>query len=157
MAASFALHPDSAPARHSGPPTLRLVQGGRSSASGQSTPRDRAARPDRSVTPHAVYMVRRLGVALVAAMLVAMLVVAVLGLLGDSAGSQAVPGAAAATGQIVDRYEVAPGDTLWSIAGSLGLDVDRRGVVEALIEANGSDVLQPGQELVIPSALTRNS
>lgn len=51
-----------------------------------------------------------------------------------------------------DSVVVQPGDTLWSIAGSLGGDGDVRVVVDAIQELNELDgtVLTPGQELVLP-------
>lgn len=158
MAASFALPLNlssdhgSTGGERSPRPTLYVVQGGRTGASSPVARSSAAA-----TTPRRVFIVRRIGVALAAAALAAMLVVTVLGLVGSAAGSQAVPGASDIGVHTIDRYEVLPGDTLWSIAGSLGIDADRRGVVEALIDANGSGVLQPGDELVIPAALARHS
>ena len=51
-----------------------------------------------------------------------------------------------------DSVVVQPGDTLWSIAGSLGGGGDVRVVVDAIQELNELDgtVLTPGQELVLP-------
>ncbi|OMQ16089.1 hypothetical protein A7K94_0204905 [Modestobacter sp. VKM Ac-2676] len=47
---------------------------------------------------------------------------------------------------------VQPGDTLWSIAGSVAPEEDRRAVVDAILDRNGLDdvVLQPGQVLELP-------
>jgi len=47
---------------------------------------------------------------------------------------------------------VQPGDTLWSIAGSLGGDDDVRAVVDEIQELNGLEgsALVPGQVLVLP-------
>ena len=42
---------------------------------------------------------------------------------------------------------VGPGDTLWSIAGRLDPDADRRSVVDALVEARGTDVVVPGEAI----------
>jgi len=39
------------------------------------------------------------------------------------------------------------GDTLWSIAGRLDPDTDRREVVDALVAARGSDVIFPGETI----------
>ena len=50
-------------------------------------------------------------------------------------------------------FEVAPGDTLWSIAGELGVDADRREVVQLLSVANGGTVVVPGQHLQIPESV----
>lgn len=57
--------------------------------------------------------------------------------------------ALAAAHSSAQTYEVRPGDSLWSIARSLGVDV------EALVAANGlkdADKIQAGQKLVIPGA-----
>ena len=48
---------------------------------------------------------------------------------------------------------VQPGDTLWAIASWLDPGSDPRSLVEALRGIAGSDTLQPGQQLVIPSHL----
>jgi len=52
----------------------------------------------------------------------------------------------------VESVVVQPGDTLWSIAGSLGGDGDVRAVVDRLQELNGLDgaPLVPGQTLQLP-------
>lgn len=48
---------------------------------------------------------------------------------------------------------VQPGDTLWSIASGLAPDSDPRPLVESLKGIAGSNTIQPGQQLVIPSPL----
>ncbi|NLA35603.1 MAG: LysM peptidoglycan-binding domain-containing protein, partial [Actinobacteria bacterium] len=50
-------------------------------------------------------------------------------------------------------YRVRSGDTLWSIADSLDVAGDRRGIVEALSEANGGSEIQAGDDLIIPASL----
>lgn len=45
------------------------------------------------------------------------------------------------------------GDSLWSIAQAVAPESDPRPVVNALIEANGTDVVQIGQQIVIPRHL----
>lgn len=64
----------------------------------------------------------------------------------------AVPGAVVmAEG---DQLVVAgPGDTLWSIATSLSPESDPRPAVAALIDANGGESVQIGQQIVIPARL----
>ncbi len=97
---------------------------------------------------------------------VAVLVVAVVvfGLLGLLRIVQAPPGSAVPTpdptpgvapvASEADRVViVAPGDTLWSIGAELSPGSDPRPAVAALIEANGGDSLQIGQQIVIPSHL----
>jgi hypothetical protein len=65
-------------------------------------------------------------------------------------------GAASSTAQAipVQYVTVAPGDTLWSIAGEVAPDADRRDTVAQIIERNalpGSSV-EAGQRLAIPVA-----
>ncbi|WP_181428675.1 LysM peptidoglycan-binding domain-containing protein, partial [Modestobacter versicolor] len=47
---------------------------------------------------------------------------------------------------------VQPGDTLWSIAGEVAPEEDRRAVVDALVDANDLDAVElvPGQVLQLP-------
>lgn len=53
-----------------------------------------------------------------------------------------------------DQVVVAgPGDSLWSIAVGLFPQEDPRPTVAALIEANGGDSIEIGQQIVIPSRL----
>lgn len=54
----------------------------------------------------------------------------------------------AVQGEIV--VSVAPGDTLWAIAGALAPDADRREVVQRLAERNGGSTIWAGQELIVP-------
>jgi len=42
---------------------------------------------------------------------------------------------------------VEPGDTLWSIAGELAPDRDRREVIDAIAEARGTTLLMPGEAI----------
>jgi hypothetical protein len=42
---------------------------------------------------------------------------------------------------------VQPGDTLWSLAHRLAPGQDPRGVVDALVQARGTAVVQPGETL----------
>jgi hypothetical protein len=46
-----------------------------------------------------------------------------------------------------------PGDSLWSIAERVDPGADPRPVVAALIEANGTESVQIGQQIVIPGQL----
>jgi hypothetical protein len=47
-------------------------------------------------------------------------------------------------------HVVAPGDTYWSIAVSLGRSGDVREVVDELIASNGAGTLHPGDGLTLP-------
>jgi nucleoid-associated protein YgaU len=61
--------------------------------------------------------------------------------------SGAAPAGVAAGAEVV---VVEPGDTLWSIARRVEPTGDVRPVVDRLVAANGSTVIVPGQELVVP-------
>ncbi len=53
-----------------------------------------------------------------------------------------------------DQIVVAqPGDSMWSIAESVAPGSDPRPIVASLIDANGSDSVQIGQQIVIPRQL----
>jgi Tfp pilus assembly protein FimV len=70
-----------------------------------------------------------------------------------SAAPAPSPGAIPAGAPAVAASEVVvvePGDTLWSIARRLEPSGDVRPVVDRLVAANGSTVIVPGQELVVP-------
>lgn len=61
------------------------------------------------------------------------------------------PAPAVATGVVT----VAPGDSLWTVATAVaGTGGDPRDVVEQIVVLNGltDDVVQPGQELLVPGA-----
>lgn len=138
MAASFLLPADLPTADRPAPdraarPALVVLDGGRSSS---------AQRRRR------MYLQRRVAAAAVALVVAVGLVSAASSLLGAAAP------AGAADSPVASSYEVAPGDTLWSIAGSLDLDADRRQVVDLLADANGGSVIRPGQRLVIPASVT---
>lgn len=63
-----------------------------------------------------------------------------------------VPGATVGPtgGEVVTAQS---GDTLWSIARTIRPEGDPRPVVAALIDANGGDAVQAGQQIVIPEEL----
>lgn len=65
-------------------------------------------------------------------------------------GGQPADGGLALAGE--SSVVVAPGDTLWSIAGTIAPDADPRGVVDALRSLNDLDgvALVPGQVLQVP-------
>jgi len=70
---------------------------------------------------------------------------------GGGIGPQEQAVASAAPGDFL--YLVQPGDTLWAIATVLAPGSDPRPIVARLEEANGGNVLEIGQRLVIPGEL----
>ena len=118
-------HIASAPRR----PALRVIEGGRS-------PRLRR-----------IYLRRRLIVATGAALVLLVGGQLAANVVGGVAGGDAGPAVVPVAEQ---RHVVRPGDTLWTIAGELAPDVDRRVAVDDLIALNGDDTLQVGQQLVVP-------
>ncbi len=99
--------------------------------------------------PPSVYRRRRLLVSVVLGLLVSALSLLGGELIGRVTGTTGAPVVAAASEPVV--YVVQPGDTLWSIAGSInpaGRDV--RSTVDRLAEVSGGPVLQPGQRIVLP-------
>ncbi|CAN5890536.1 hypothetical protein BH23ACT2_BH23ACT2_02200 [soil metagenome] len=62
----------------------------------------------------------------------------------------AAPASAAVPAAGADVVVVEPGDTLWGIARRLEPTGDVRPVVDRLVAANGSTVIEPGQELIVP-------
>lgn len=68
-----------------------------------------------------------------------------------SAASGAVAGVSA--DGTLHTVVAGPGDSLWSIALEIAPDSDPRPVVAALIEANGGESVQIGQQIVVPEQL----
>lgn len=62
-------------------------------------------------------------------------------------------GTGSADGSDVGIVVAGPGDTMWSVARELAPESDPRPVVAALIDANGGESLQIGQQIVIPKQL----
>jgi hypothetical protein len=134
MAAVIDLHtglqlPEPAPPSR---PQLRLVQGGRA-------PQARALRR--------TFLVRRAFVLAVAAVVL----VALAQVVGAVAGSvaEAFDSPPAASGQV---HVVAPGETLWSVAGDLAPQLERRVAVDDLLALNGEAPLRVGQHLQLPAS-----
>ena len=102
-------------------------------------------------TPSAVYRRRRMVAVLVAAGLLAVLVLAVGGVLGTFTGDSgaAVPERPISPSAV---YVVQPGDTFWDIARRLEPSGDPRPLVARLVAAHGSPVLVAGERLVLPAA-----
>jgi len=148
MAAVVVSHPapDRSAARVPGLPHLRVLPGGRAAA----------RRPGR-LHP-AVYRRRRLAVAAVALILVAVTFLAVTGartLLGSAsagpvaAASSSTPSVAASAAAPVHSYVVQPGDTLWAIARRLQPSGDVRPLVDRLADRLGGAALEAGQRLPV--------
>ena len=96
--------------------------------------------------PRAVYRRRRLGVLITIGLLVA---VGLNVMSAPSSGASRSPLPAAGT-EAAAEYVVQPGDTLWSIAGELAPQADRRAAVDRLAAVNSGVDLQVGQRLVVP-------
>ncbi len=59
--------------------------------------------------------------------------------------------APASAGEIV--IAVQPGDTLWGIAGVIAPELDRREVVQRLVDRNGGSAIWAGQDLIVPASV----
>lgn len=92
-----------------------------------------------------MYLQRRLGVLLATVVVVVLASLLLFGNGGVAADLDA--------NAPVQTYRVRSGDTLWSIAESLEVDGDRRGIVEALADANGGGEIRAGEDLIIPASL----
>jgi LysM repeat protein len=102
-----------------------------------------------SVVSPRVYRQRRYLAAVVLGLLVSALSLLGGELIGRVTGTTGAPAVAAVGEPIV--HVVQPGDTLWSIAGSINPDGrDLRATVDRLVDAAGGSVLQPGQRIVLP-------
>ncbi len=91
---------------------------------------------------------------LVASVVVAGLVLtawAALGALGGALTASGRSAPALGSRAAATVVEVAPGDTLWSIARRLQPSGDVRPLVDRLAAAHGGTVLQVGERLVVPS------
>ncbi|MRG61616.1 LysM peptidoglycan-binding domain-containing protein [Agromyces sp. CFH 90414] len=77
---------------------------------------------------------------------------AVIAILG--AGPAAAGGSTGAGGAALEVVTVGYGDTLWELALSIAPDEDPREVIADILRINGleSAVVQPGQQLALPSA-----
>lgn len=143
---SFDLRP--LPSQH---PRLRLIEGGRSEA---ALARQRVFRRRRVAAAVLACIVVLVGVRLVS--LAAASIDRSDATVLTAASAPASPGAGAApTAAPADApspspsYVVRRGDTLWSIAASIGGDADPRELVDALSERTGGRALQPGQRIEI--------
>lgn len=135
-----AVRADAVPSRGERPrPQLSLIQGGRSEA-GRHLRR--------------TYLLRRLVAVAVAAVLLAAAVQVVGAVAGAVGGAFRVP-----VPEHTTVHRVASGDTLWSIAGRVAPQQDRRDVVDQIVALNGADgaalssgaALQVGQQIVVPA------
>jgi hypothetical protein len=113
-------------------PRLLLVQGGQA-------PQARALRR--------TFLVRR-ALALAVAAVVLVVLAQLVGLVAGSV-AEAIDSPPAASGQV---HLVAPGETLWSVAGDLAPQLDRRVAVDDLLALNGEAPLRAGQRLQLPAS-----
>ncbi len=126
-------------------PHLVVIEGGRRAGADDRTRSH--ARVAHRTAPRPRFVLRRISVAVVATILA---VTAILGA-GRLGGAESDAGGGVSADVTV---RVRPGETLWSIAGSLDSGRDLRAVVSDIAEANGGSVdLDAGQELVIPASL----
>ncbi len=101
-------------------------------------------------TPAAVYRRRRAVALLAVASVVAVLVLAVGGLLASFTTSGVDLSERSLNPAAV--YVVQPGDTFWEIARRLQPNGDPRPLVARLVAAHGSPVLVAGERLALPAA-----
>lgn len=139
MAAVIELHTGERVAEAPRRPQLRLVQGGRSTT---------APRPAPVATPSArTFLIRRIAVLVVAAVLVVLVAQVLAG--AGRAVAGALDTAPAASGQV---HVVEPGETAWELAERYAPQLDRRVAVDELLALNGHAPLQAGQELRLPAS-----
>lgn len=116
-------------------PDLRVLPGGRSTV----------APAPLAITPAAVA-----GVLLALVLVVVGVLALGRGAFADLAPAPAVPAAAAAAPEGARTVTVRSGDTLWGIARRIQPTGDVRPLVDRLVAANGSPIVVPGTELVVP-------
>lgn len=127
--------------RSSAPAVLGVVEGTfEVGASGDSRSTTRSTASART-RPHVV-------VRWVLALAVCVAAVVGIAATGAAASAEPTPGV---------EHVVRPGESLWSIASDLDLDVDTRELVDQLMEANGTDVLRTGEVVTIPAELAARS
>lgn len=117
-------------------PAFRVIDGGRSAG---------------QLARRRVYRRRRLGVAIVVVLGVAVGWLAVEGARSMVGEATATPSTSAATAAVppaaAEEYVVQPGDTLWVIARQLRSDGDIRPVVDELADRAGGPALVVGQRI----------
>lgn len=119
------------------PPDLRVIEGGR----------DRDRDSIISEVPWRTYLLRRILVGVVAA-LVILGVIQVLAMAGRAVAAVADP-SPTASGRV---HVVQAGETAWGIAERYAPASDRRAAVEDLLELNGTGMLRAGQQLRLPTS-----
>jgi hypothetical protein len=130
---------------------LRAAGGGRSQgpAAGADRVPDRVGdRPGPQEPPAPLRLTRRGRVVVRSLVGVVLLLVILLGAL---VGRPALAGPDVRDAGVAERI-VLPGETLWSIAGEVAPDADRRETVEQIVELNGltSSAVTAGQRLTVP-------
>lgn len=134
------LHPESLPISRPTRPALVLLDGGRS-RSGPARAGNAARRASTHRDAHPEIRARLVPWLLVASALVGVWSLAT------------APGASVVHAPEAGVHVVSPGESLWSIAGGLGVRGDRRDVVDRLADVNGGYTVHVDQRLIIPSDL----
>ena len=120
-------------------PELRLVRDGDGRRSSAATASPEGSLRDLRLTRRGWWVLSALAVALVA--------------VGMFLGDRAFASAPAEPVAVADHF-VAPGETLWQIAGDVALPgEDRRDVVDMLVELNGRSTasLEVGERILVPA------
>lgn len=126
---------------------LRAAGGGGSQ--GPATGAERVAARSGPQGPPAPLRLTRRGRVVVRSLVGVVLLLVIL--LGALVGRPALAGPDVRDAGVAERI-VLPGETLWSIAGEVAPDADRRETVEQIVELNGlaSSAVTAGQRLTVP-------
>jgi hypothetical protein len=130
--------------------TDRLVVTRRQPPGGTIGPRHLAlVRPSPPVTA-ARFRRRRIVAAILAATVVAGVALAIWAAQGTPGGDLTAPGRSTPAAGRTAVVQVAPGDTIWSIARRIQSSGDVRPLVDRLVAVHGGAVLQVGERIEVP-------